>query len=243
MGYSYESFLERDRHPYVLVVGGSPERLPSTGVQHLARICDRVVAVDGGLDSILDGDITADVFCGDADSVGERSARCVSRAELGEASRVRSVERYDPYKDFTDLALALRAIDMRWGDVPLLCTGLSGGRTDHCLAAVGRLVSWAVRSLGRSRGSRPDLCTLVTFGTSLIVRGRPFHLSACLRRPRSQKREWNGHSTIKRCICSMTLGYRMCYTGARACHVIVVRLWRLSSGHPLYSRPCWPGFT
>lgn len=142
MGYSYESFLERDRHPYVLVVGGSPERLPSTGVQHLARICDRVVAVDGGLDSILDGDITADVFCGDADSVGERSARCVSRAELGEASRVRSVERYDPYKDFTDLALALRAIDMRWGDAPLLCTGLSGGRTDHCLAAVGRLVSW-----------------------------------------------------------------------------------------------------
>ena len=131
----------------VLVVGGSPEATAPELVARLAEACDAVVAVDRGLDVLLAAGHGCDLFCGDADSVSEFGAALVRAAEVGERSGsgtldIGEVERYDPYKDDTDLGLALRAISERWGDAPLVCACLSGGKPDHALAVLGRLVAW-----------------------------------------------------------------------------------------------------
>lgn len=128
--------------PRVLLVGGSPETCGPELLKRLSDECEFVVAVDRGLDSIIDAGLACDLFCGDADSVGSLGQASVRRCEAGEPSEVRDVERYDPYKDFTDLALALRAIRSRWGAVELVCTCLTGGRPDHALAAIGCLLRW-----------------------------------------------------------------------------------------------------
>lgn len=131
----------------VLVVGGSPERSSLELIATLVERSDAVVAVDRGLDYLLAAGCSCDLFCGDADSVGEKGAAAVRACEAGEKGPVRSVERYDPHKDFTDLALALRAIEERWPDTALTCTCLSGGRPDHALAVYGRLASWHAGTL------------------------------------------------------------------------------------------------
>lgn len=91
----------------VLLVGGSPQTCDAVSLKHLYAGCDLVVAVDRGLDAVLDAGLPCDLFCGDADSVGARGLLAVRRCEEGEPSEVFAVERYDPYKDFTDLSLAL----------------------------------------------------------------------------------------------------------------------------------------
>lgn len=126
----------------ILLVGGSPQACDAVFLRRLYADCDLVVAVDRGLDTVMDAGLPCDLFCGDADSVGARGLSAVRRCEEGEPSEVLAVERYDPYKDFTDLALALRAIDSRWGSVELLCTCLTGGRPDHALAALGCILRW-----------------------------------------------------------------------------------------------------
>lgn len=126
----------------ILLVGGSPEACDSVSLKRLFADCDLVVAVDRGLDAVLGAGLPCDLFCGDADSVGALGLSAVRRCEEGGPSEVAAVERYDPYKDFTDLALALRAIHSRWGSVELVCTCLTGGRPDHALAALGCLLRW-----------------------------------------------------------------------------------------------------
>lgn len=125
----------------VLIVGGSPEPSSASLVAGLAEQCDVVVAVDRGLDVLLEAGISCDLFCGDADSVSEQGAVLVRACEAGEPGAVRTVERYDPHKDYTDLALALRAIDERWPEAQLVCTCLTGGNPDHALAVYGRLAA------------------------------------------------------------------------------------------------------
>lgn len=140
----------------VLLVGGSPQPSRPALVRGLARACDVVVAVDRGLDALLAAGLGCDLFCGDADSVSRPGAELVRAAEerggvpgdprgaAGErgGDSVGEVERYDPHKDFTDLALALRAVSERWPHAAVVCTCLSGGRPDHMLAVLGRLAGW-----------------------------------------------------------------------------------------------------
>lgn len=132
----------------VLVVGGSPEPSSAELVRLLSNEADILVAVDHGLDVLLDSGLGCDLFCGDADSVSERGRDLVRRAEQGVvqsdglAGVCMEVERYDPHKDFTDLSLALRAIRARWACSDLICTCMTGGRPDHALAVMGRLASW-----------------------------------------------------------------------------------------------------
>lgn len=136
--------------PRVLIVGGSTEPSSAALVRSLARGCDAVVAVDRGLDVLLEAGCGCDLFCGDADSVSARGAALVCAAEqrnagggaADSAPLVAAVERYDPHKDFTDLALAQRAIRERWPHAALACTCLAGGRPDHALAVIGRLLAW-----------------------------------------------------------------------------------------------------
>ncbi len=129
----------------VLVAGGSPERASIGLLRKAACGCDAIVAVDGGMDALRAAGLRPQLFCGDVDSSSPAIAAAI---DSGDASYfvldgVRcEIERYNPHKDATDLDLALRAIESRYGAVDIVATCLSGGRPDHMLAALGRLCAW-----------------------------------------------------------------------------------------------------
>lgn len=124
----------------VLLVGGSPEASSSVLLNQLAGQSDVVVAVDRGLDAVLDAGLVPTLFCGDADSVSANGASYLERARDGSSSF--EIEKYNPYKDATDLALALRAISERWHGERVIATSLSGGRPDHALGVLGCLARY-----------------------------------------------------------------------------------------------------
>lgn len=124
----------------VLVVGGSPEVAAVETIRRAAHGCDAVVAVDAGLDALRSAGVEADLFCGDADSVGPAGAAAVRAAER--TGGPMEVERYRPHKDYSDLNLALDAVARRWPGATVCGTCLSGGRPDHFLEALGCLLTW-----------------------------------------------------------------------------------------------------
>lgn len=109
----------------------SPELL-----RQLAGECDRVVAVDRGLDALLGAGLSCDVYVGDADTVSDEGRALVDDARDFE------VERHNPYKDYTDLALALDAIRRRWPGAELYTTCATGGRPDIALSVLGLLAGY-----------------------------------------------------------------------------------------------------
>lgn len=121
----------------ILIVGGSPETASAATLRGAAVGCAAAVAVDRGLEALMGAGIPCDLFCGDADSVSGTAAALVASEDPPF-----SIERYNPHKDSTDLALALRAVGERWGEAPIRCTCLSGGRPDHALAVLGCLAAW-----------------------------------------------------------------------------------------------------
>ncbi|AEB07176.1 thiamine pyrophosphokinase [Coriobacterium glomerans PW2] len=126
----------------VLLIGGSPCPMTPARVAELRSRCDVVVAVDRGYDTALRADTGCDLFCGDLDSISARGATLLRAAEAhSTAADPMLVERYDPHKDFTDLAGALRAIDARWPDASIIATCCFGGSPDHLLGVLGRLKS------------------------------------------------------------------------------------------------------
>ena len=120
----------------VLVVCGSPVVASAELLRQLAGECDHVVAVDRGLDALLDAGLSCDVYVGDADTVSEAGRALVDAAKDFE------VERYNPYKDYTDLALALDAIRRRWPGAELYTTCATGGRPDMALSVLGLLSAY-----------------------------------------------------------------------------------------------------
>ena len=90
------------------MVCGSPVVSSPELLCHLAGECDHIVAVDRGLDALLGADLSCDVYVGDADTVSDEGRALVDAAVDFE------VERHNPYKDYTDLALALDSIRRRW---------------------------------------------------------------------------------------------------------------------------------
>lgn len=121
----------------VLVVCGSPVVASPELLCHLAGECDHVVAVDRGLDVLLGADLSCDVYVGDADTVSDEGRALVDAAADFE------VERHNPYKDCTDLALALDTIRRRWPGVELVATCATGGRPDMALSVLGLLAGYA----------------------------------------------------------------------------------------------------
>lgn len=103
---------------------------------HLAGECDHVVAVDRGLDALLSAGLGCDVYVGDADTVSDAGRAMVDAAEAFE------VERHDPYKDYTDLALALDAVRRRWPGAEVVATCATGGRPDMALSVLGLLAAY-----------------------------------------------------------------------------------------------------
>lgn len=120
----------------VLVVCGSPVVASPELLRQLAGECDRVVAVDRGLDALLGAGLSCDVYVGDADTVSDEGRALVDDARDFE------VERHNPYKDYTDLALALDAIRRRWPGAELYTTCATGGRPDMALSVLGLLAGY-----------------------------------------------------------------------------------------------------
>lgn len=105
-------------------------------LRQLAGECDHVVAVDRGLDALLGAGLGCDVYVGDADTVSDEGGALV------EAATDFEVERHDPYKDYTDLALALDSVRRRWPGAEVVATCATGGRPDMALSVLGLLAGY-----------------------------------------------------------------------------------------------------
>lgn len=105
-------------------------------LRRLAGECDHVVAVDRGLDALLSVGLSCDVYVGDADTVSDEGRALVDAAEDFE------VECHDPYKDYTDLALALDSVRRRWPGAEVVATCATGGRPDMALTVLGLLAGY-----------------------------------------------------------------------------------------------------
>lgn len=105
-------------------------------LRQLAGECDHVVAVDRGLDALLGAGLSCDVYVGDADTVSDAGRALVDAAEAFE------VERRNPYKDYTDLALALDSVRRRWPGAEVVATCATGGRPDMALSVLGLLAGY-----------------------------------------------------------------------------------------------------
>ena len=119
-----------------LVVSGSPVVASPELLCHLAGECDHIVAVDRGLDALLGAGLSCDVYVGDADTVSDAGRALVDAAEAFE------VESHDPYKDYTDLALALDSVRRRWPGAEVVTTCATGGRPDMALSVLGLLAGY-----------------------------------------------------------------------------------------------------
>lgn len=117
----------------VLVVCGSPVLASPELLCRLAGECDHIVAVDRGLDALLSAGLGCDVYVGDADTVSDTGRALVDAATDFE------VERHDPYKDYTDLALALDSVRRHWPGAEVVTTCATGGRPDMALSVLGLL--------------------------------------------------------------------------------------------------------
>lgn len=105
-------------------------------LRRLAGECNHVVAVDRGLDALLGAGLSCDVYVGDADTVSDAGRALVDAAKDFE------VERHDPYKDYTDLALALDSVRRRWPGAEVVATCATGGRPDMALSVLGLLAGY-----------------------------------------------------------------------------------------------------
>ena len=120
----------------VLVVCGSPVVASADLLRRLAGECGHVVAVDRGLDALLGAGLGCDVYVGDADTVSDAGRALVEVATDFE------VERHDPYKDYTDLTLALDSVRRRWPGAEVVATCATGGRPDMALSVLGLLAGY-----------------------------------------------------------------------------------------------------
>lgn len=120
----------------VLVVCGSPVVASANLLRRLSGECNHVVAVDRGLDALLGAGLACDVYVGDADTVSDAGRALVDAATDFE------VERHDPYKDYTDLALALDSVRRRWPGAEVVATCATGGRPDMALSVLGLLAGY-----------------------------------------------------------------------------------------------------
>lgn len=118
------------------MVCGSPVVASADLLRQLAGECDHIVAVDRGLDALLGAGLGCDVYVGDADTVSDDGRALVDAATDFE------VERHDPYKDYTDLALALDSVRRRWPGAEVVATCATGGRPDMALTVLGLLASY-----------------------------------------------------------------------------------------------------
>lgn len=117
-----------------LIVGAAPCEHTAcvTLVSELASDVDVVIAVDGGAELCSAAGVVPQLIIGDLDSLSD-----VTRIAL--EARGALVQRFPADKNESDLDLAILEARRRHTD-ELVMTGVTGGRADHFLAAVGSLV-------------------------------------------------------------------------------------------------------
>jgi thiamine pyrophosphokinase len=121
------------RERCALVVSGSPRRTSPALVSQLARRVDFILAVDSGAELVRAAGLAPDVLLGDFDSIDPQT-----RAYY-QANAIETLA-FDPYKDATDIELALEAVRQR-GYSTIIATSALGGRVDHELATLGALAA------------------------------------------------------------------------------------------------------
>lgn len=120
----------------VLIVAAGPDADVKRALARLAPDHVRVIAVDGGASHCARAGVAPDLIVGDMDSVDRDTL------ERFAASGV-AVSVHPREKDLTDLDLALEEACARQRPDRLVLTGVTGGRLDHGLAALGTLARFA----------------------------------------------------------------------------------------------------
>jgi thiamine pyrophosphokinase len=126
-----QSFTPEQLRGAALLISGSPTGVSTDLLRTLAQQVGFICAVDSGADQARRANITPDLLVGDLDSIQPETLNAY-RSGGGELIAV------DPYKDATDLELALDTLQSR-GFTAVIATNVLGGRLDHELASLGVL--------------------------------------------------------------------------------------------------------
>lgn len=92
----------------------------------------KIYCADKGLEICLDAGLVPELLCGDADSAGKEYLNKAKKENIKTAL-------FNPDKDDTDLQLLLTMLPQ---DMPLLATGIWGGRFDHLYSNVFSLLEY-----------------------------------------------------------------------------------------------------
>lgn len=125
--------------PVALVVAGSPEAPSPALLRRLAQDSRLVVACDSGADACMRARVRVDVLVGDGDSLSPEALAYVRHQGARELD-------FPMDKDDTDLGLALSWLSQNACDLGvsrLVACGVTGGRLDHGLGALGVLARTA----------------------------------------------------------------------------------------------------
>ncbi|MCL2025135.1 MAG: thiamine diphosphokinase [Coriobacteriia bacterium] len=130
------------------------------------------IAVDAGLDRLLEQGLSPDIVVGDFDSVGGQG-----RAYLEAVDPCPEAYRVEAEKDFSDLDMALRVCAEK-GIGAVTLSGFVGGRIDHQLAVFGVCARYAPQlSIALEDGQL--MVTFLAAGQSCAVsQGRTFSVFA-----------------------------------------------------------------
>ncbi|MCL1879515.1 MAG: thiamine diphosphokinase [Actinomycetia bacterium] len=124
---------------FVLLVSGSPRGASAELLWELASGMSFVVAVDSGAEWCRAAGVIPDLLIGDLDS-------CTAESRAAFATQDVEVLVFPVDKNASDLELAIDELVTR-GFSDLVATNVTGGRTDHELAALGNLVAAGERGL------------------------------------------------------------------------------------------------
>lgn len=131
--------LNQDTTPHtILLVAGSPQRVSETLLQQLAEEHDLIIACDSALNVCASAQVTPDIAVGDFDSVDQ----AVLESFLSSSTEVITSHWH---KDATDIGMAFELINERYAHMPVTVTltSCTGGRLDHQLALIGKMVEFA----------------------------------------------------------------------------------------------------
>lgn len=110
----------------------------------LLREGDLIICLDGGYDIAKEQGLDPDILLGDFDSLASDidSLRAELDAAGSDSTGKLQILQYPPEKDYTDLELALKALDpKKYPD--LLIVGGMGGRLDHTLMNMQLMASYS----------------------------------------------------------------------------------------------------
>lgn len=115
--------------PFALVISGSPVGGDPALIERLAQQASFILAVDSGANALLATGVTPNLLLGDFDSIDPKTLECFKAKGV-------ELETHNPYKDATDIELALLRARQQ-GYTSLVITNALGGRLDHELASLG----------------------------------------------------------------------------------------------------------